>query len=403
MNKNKSVWAFLTGKTALILVLFFMVISPLHVSAHNSVSAQFNNTDIKAVLSSISDIAGAPLIMSGGLTGTVTAHFSDTPFEQALDQLAQTFNFTWADSNGTIIIAPADAMTTTIKTFKVKYLDLENLKAQIALFVDAKKVSVNTDDSSVTVDTTPTNLKKIHGLIDEKDVPPYQIFIQARVLEISADDEEKLGSTFSWNRYAQGTPFNLGLTSTLSAEATLKHSKLITRPSVLTYNGKKASINLTDKVPILQVTTSNGTTSITADYKDVGIKLDVTPRVNVTDGDRSVTMQVHPLISLITGFTTYINNGSSNSYPTISSREVDTMVRIKDGETLVIGGLLKADDIRTMTRIPILCDLPFLGRLFRYHDNEKVNREVIVFITPHIVEANEKTTDFADNMHETSK
>jgi type II secretory pathway component GspD/PulD (secretin) len=305
-----------------------------------------------------------------------------------LDQLAQTFNFTWANMSGTIIVAPAKDMATTVKTFKVKYLDLNNLKAKIALFVESGKIAVNSDDSTITVDTTPTNVRKIQSIIDSEDNPPCQVLIQARMVELAKDDVEKLGLTYEWNPYSQGTAFNLGLKATFAANATLEHSKLISHPSILAYNGRKAVINLSDKVPILSTTSSSSTTTVTADYKDVGVMLEVTPIVN-QDNTESITMDVHPTVSVITGTTTL--NGSS--YPTISSREAKTTVRMKNNETLIIGGLLKEDDVRNITKIPILGNLPLIGQLFQYHKNEKIKKEIVIFITPHIIDGSEQTTN----------
>jgi type II secretory pathway component GspD/PulD (secretin) len=102
----------------------------------------------------------------------------------------------------------------------------------------------------------------------------------------------------------------------------------------------------------------------------VGIILLVHPRVN---GDGQITLRVKPVVSTVSGFV--------DGVPQTSTREAETVVRVKDGDTLVIGGLIRDEDVKTMTKVPILGDLPLVGQLFRYHERNHRRSEVMIFLT----------------------
>ena len=172
--------------------------------------------------------------------------------------------------------------------------------------------------------------------------------------------------------------------------------KVIARPTVSTINGKEATINLSDRVPYLTTTTSNNDTTTTVTYQDIGVKLIVTPRVS---DDGTVTMTLNPSVSTITSWT------SSNNVqaPNIATREVTTNVRCKSGDTIIIGGLLKREDIKSIEKLPFLGNLPILGKLFQYADHKRNDTELVVMVTPVVEGMEDSDADTSKFLKEESR
>ena len=144
-------------------------------------------------------------------------------------------------------------------------------------------------------------------------------------------------------------------------------------------------------MPILTTTTSNNNTTTTVDYQDVGVKLTTTPRVNAVNDD--VTLDISGEVSTVTG---YVNNNNVSA-PQISTRNVKTNIRCKNGDTIIIGGLLKQEDIKTISSIPLLSKLPILGKLFQYTEHDKKDSELVIMITP-VIEGREEQALKNDRM-----
>jgi type II secretory pathway component GspD/PulD (secretin) len=165
------------------------------------------------------------------------------------------------------------------------------------------------------------------------------------------------------------------LTGALTALAQKGLSKILSTPKVTTINNKEARILVGQKIPYTTSTVSNGITSQSTQFLDVGIKLTVTPTINI---DNRITLKVHPEVSL------YVRADPAG--PVIGNREAETTVLIQDGETVVIGGLITEEDRKVGTQVPLLGDLPIIGHLFRRDLKTKDRTELLVFITPKILD-----------------
>lgn len=167
-------------------------------------------------------------------------------------------------------------------------------------------------------------------------------------------------------------------------EETLSNGKVLARPNVTTFDGRQAKIMMGDKVPVFtsssDSTDTDADTTMTVEYKDVGIQLDVLPRINEEDKE-TITMVIKPSVSTITE---WVESGN-NKAPQISERSAETTIRVKSGETILLGGLLKEEEIKNIKQIPILAKIPLLGELFKSRSLEKSQSEIVVAITPTIV------------------
>jgi type II secretory pathway component GspD/PulD (secretin) len=238
-------------------------------------------------------------------------------------------------------------------------------------------------------------------VLEMVDIPPKQMSIEARVAEVSPDFSSQIGVDWKWNdvQFVErphlgqtGTPIvpsaplsigqlgfgNFGRTqfnpiATLNAMVTSKRAKLLASPNVMVLNDSDASIFIGDTLRFNTLATSGPNTGnqFTVVEVPVGIILLVHPRVN---DDGHITLRVHPVVSTVSGF-------SSDGLPQTSAREAETTVRVKDGDTIVIGGLIRDEDIRSMSKIPLLGDLPFIGYLFKKESRTNRRTEVTVFLT----------------------
>ncbi len=248
-------------------------------------------------------------------------------------------------------------------------------------------------------------LDEAMNILAQTDTAPRQMLIEARVIDSSPEFIRNLGVDWSWNPFqfterpsvsGHLTPPNpstgsgganvplgpLGFgsfgrvqftpTAVLSALQTDKRSKLLASPQIAVVNDQDASIFIGDTLRYQALAQSSPTTGtlFTVVEVPVGIILLVHPRVN---DEGNITLRVHPVVSTVTGF--------SDGLPQTSAREAETVVRVKDGDTIVIGGLIRDEDIKSFNKVPILGDLPLLGYLFRSESRDHRRSEVTVFLT----------------------
>lgn len=267
----------------------------------------------------------------------------------------------------------------------------------------AASSTTNDHTTTLVMMGTPIALDSAMNLLKEVDVAPRQVMIDVKVIDTSPEDAQQLGLTWNWSNLnitdtPAGTPIStapgasplsttrplhfsqfsrlpIGLQVTLNAMITHKQAKVLADPRIQVLDNTDASIFIGDTIRT-QVSQA-GLTGATVQVLEfpVGIILLVHPRINPNG---QITMQVHPVVSTITGF-------SANNLPQSSSREADTTVRVQDGQTMVIGGLISDEISKTVQEVPILSKLPLIGQLFRSTSTDHRHSEVLIFITPHII------------------
>jgi ABC-type multidrug transport system fused ATPase/permease subunit len=269
----------------------------------------------------------------------------------------------------------------------------------------------------------PAQLSRVARLIREQiDIPARQIMIEAMVLEISEVGLDRLGvqwelrtpsSKFSRLQLGElGTPpdgfadeliagipnvfgeFNAQISALMSDG----EAEVLSRPSVLTLDNRMAYINVSRKIPIAETKFQGNNNVATVSFRDetVGIQLAVRPRIN--EEGQEVSMQVNATVSAIVPNEDVVVRTPDNKVvvaraPTISVREVRTYARIANNTPFIIGGLIAKDDLRTKSSVPILGDIPYIGRLFGSEESVQLKREVIIVITPFVLpdEVNNQT------------
>lgn len=330
------------------------------------------------------------LIVNGDLDGTIAMHMEDTDFDTVLRALSRSNDFSFEyldDSKQTVLIAPTDSMS-SIETFKLKHIDPETAAKQIALLTEADKVMADKENHTLTVSGSSSLLYQVRQELEKVDVASQQVNIQAMVVELSKGNSRNLGLSYLSNPWSKDTSIGgyNGFKFSVSAqhEETLSNGKVLARPNVTVFDGRKATILMGDKVPVFtsssDSTDSDSSTTMTVEYKEVGVKLEVLPRINEMD-KQTITLVIKPSVSTISQ---WVESGN-NKAPQISERSAETTVRVKNGETILIGGLLKNEEIKSIKQIPFLSKIPILGELFKSRSTEKKDTEVVIAITPKIV------------------
>lgn len=330
------------------------------------------------------------LIVNGDLDGTIAMHMEDTDFDTVLRALSRSNDFSFEyldDSKQTVLVAPTDSMS-SIETFKLKHIDPETAAKQIALLTEADKVMADKENHTLTVSGSSSLLYQVRQELEKVDVASQQVNIQAMVVELSKGNSRNLGLSYLSNPWSKDTSIGgyNGFKFSVSGqhEETLSNGKVLARPNVTVFDGRKATILMGDKVPVFtsssDSTDSDSSTTMTVEYKDVGVKLEVLPRINEMD-KQTITLVIKPSVSTISQ---WVESGN-NKAPQISERSAETTVRVKNGETILIGGLLKNEEIKSIKQIPFLSQIPILGELFKLRSTEKKDTEVVIAITPKIV------------------
>ena len=274
-----------------------------------------------------------------------------------------------------------------------------------AELVGQVEVVPDQDTNSLLVLTATKYEPQVKTLIDELDRPVPQVLIKCLIAEVTHDRSDDLGVDFSSINLSKGLTWGTSLgnaasavtngglavnlvesqiTSTFHALAVAGKLDVLSRPYILTSDNQEAEILVGQNVPIVTNSQTNSTGQLinTISYRNVGIILDVTPHINP---DGVVVMDVAPEISDISDQSVPITTGVTS--PVFDTRSASSRVGVRDGDTIVIGGLMQDQKTQTITKIPLLGDIPWLGLLFQRDQVTKTKTELLIFLTPHVAAA----------------
>ncbi len=219
-------------------------------------------------------------------------------------------------------------------------------------------------------------------LLQSIDGPGRQVMFEVRVADLSPHiDSSNVGVQVGGTGFGSGAlgqiPYlllrsSLAINAQLNALVQTGHASILAQPRIATLNNKEATLLVGETYPVVTTNLQTGYPTVT--NVDIGVKLRVTPTIG---DDGSITAELHPEYSQISGF--------NNSFPIVANRKVDSTLRVRDGETIVLGGLFSDIDSDTVTKLPFLGDIPVLGAVFRNRQHAHTRDEVVFYITPHIL------------------
>jgi len=307
------------------------------------------------------------------------------------------------------------------KVFSLQYAKAEDVEKKITDMVTKNLGSIEVDarTNKIIVTDLPSQLENISRIIAAFDQKDAQVMIEAKILEVTLNNNFQMGIDWDFvaNKYfklAQTLKLNLtqggslkfgtivgGGTSKeegdysglIEALHEVGEVNTLSSPRIMALNNQESKILIGTKEPYsTKSTISNAVSNETAEsvtFVDIGVKLYVTPTINQ---DGFITMKIKPEVSSKTDTYTTADN---NTIPVISTTEAETSIMVKDGATVVIGGLIKDSLTKTSDKIPLLGSIPVVGKLFSNDTDNKKKEEIVVLLTPHIVAGDSTFTEAA--------
>ena len=384
------------------------------------VDFDYKDADLASVLRAIAASYDLNIISIAEIKGKISVNLKGVALKEALEALLMSKGYGYTRKGKIIYIISdpsVEAFDLVSTTFQLKNITAAEAENLIGNAVSSKgDIRVSSTTNSLVVTDYSKYIERISELLNQVDLAPIQVLIEAKIVDITSSDLEAIGVTYGGTYTTQGllsgadsyqhldtiegattldqqsdsldggqfslTSFglkNLDVTATIDALVRDQKANILACPSIATLNGKEARIIIGDKYPYKEETQTTTGTTETTKFIDIGTTLRVTPQVSP---DGWITMTVHPEVSSL--------HTALAAGPRITTREADATVRVKDGDTIVIGGLLKKTDDRTIDRVPILGYIPILGFFFSRRSKDVINKELAVFITPHIIKTNEE-------------
>jgi type IV pilus assembly protein PilQ len=393
-------------------------------------SLNFQSIEVRSVLQLIADFTDLNLVASDTVQGDITLRLQNVPWDQALDLVLKTKGLDKRKIGNVLLVAPADEIAARERQeleSQKQIAELEPLRRELIqvnyakaadiakLFqsvtgsdpsaVAAVRGSVTVDDrtNSIIAYQTQTNLDELRRIVAQLDIPVRQVMIEARIVEASVDYSKELGVNWKGVTKLGGSNFtldgasgrggavNLGaaaptssigigfvtdntiLDLELSAMEKSGNGEVVSQPKVVTSDKETAKILKGTEIPYQEASSSGASTT---SFKEAALSLEVTPQITP---DNRIIMEVK-----VTKDEPDFAN-ALNGVPPIKKNEVDAKVLVTDGETIVIGGVFSNTQTKSVETVPFLGDLPYLGRLFRRDIVTDKKNELLVFLTPRIL------------------
>lgn len=411
------------------------------VTGEGRVSFDFRDVDIHNVLRTLALKSGVNIVTSPSIAGTVTIQLNDVPWEQALDVILNTYGFAAEKKENIILVMTIEEMKKRRENEAVlaeqeplitKVFTLNFAKAsKTVVSIDKMKSprgSVNFDDrtNTIIVSDIDRNIRLIEDVVKKLDTTTPQVLIEAKIIETGFSDTDNLGvdwltkvtangsarphtwpfTTSSQNKFLpinipnslsqadtyssylnDSLSFNYGTLDFTQAQAVFEALKtktdtnILSSPRIVTLDNQPAQIVVGEQYPIPTYTYNEEQARLQVsgwEYKDIGIIFTVTPNVNQAG---YVSLTVEPSITEIQGSVTVENT----TLPRLSNESAKTNVMVKDGDTLVIGGLLKNKTTDVKKKTPLLGDIPVMGYAFQKKEKTVIKTDLMIFMTPHII------------------
>jgi len=309
-----------------------------------------------------------------------------------------------------------------IKTFVLQFAKAHDVQSILSARLDNKKtgmVSMDERDNSVIVTALPGRMEEVEALIKGLDKKTKQVLLEAKILQVVLTDQYNMGVDWSkvltsvnqqglnmasvfpnsniTSNYFQVAMGGSGHNYSAVVQVLQQYGETrnLSSPSIAVTNGETAKIHIGTSQPYVTTTmatnTTTSSTSAQVTFIDVGVQLEVTPIIN---DEGFVTMKIKPEVSNVDSNLTYqIAAQVNNTVPVVASTSAETNVMVQDGTTIIIGGLRKDQKLKTVNKLPILGDLPFIGAAFRNKSDSLEKDEIVVFITPHIISGDTPVSD----------
>ncbi len=380
------------------------------ISAHDAPLAE--------VLGLLAHQQGLNVISGEDIKAKVSVSLNNVPFADALDNILAIAGYTAVRKNNILLVSSVaterkvsmQSQGRIVEVFRLNYTTATDVDLVVKGLLSPSGQSFATKGAEsdyrktqelLVVEDVPWNMQRIAGTIQQMDLPPRQVLIEAHILAVTLSDDTKCGINLEAllhgnpaltlrtdgfaNAAAFATPgtdqavfFNLAsndLNLLLEALTTTANAKTLASPKVFAVNGQQAKLQIGGQIGYKLVTTTQTSTMESVNFLNTGIILTVTP---IIAPNNVVMMKVKPEVS--TG-----QIDPTTSLPDSQTTQVETSVMLPDGHGIVIGGLIQETDTDNVAKVPWLGDLWLIGKLFRHRETVRSRNEVIISLIPHIV------------------
>ena len=365
-------------------VLFLIVLTELAFAAE----VNFQDANVMDVIEALARQAGFDIVVSGdaNIAKKVSMRLEASDPEEALEYVLRANGFTMEKKGKVILVSTLsqDIQNTAYpgvsRTFNLKNLSADKVAAILAKILPSVSAVCGSRASELVIRGKEAELNEIESLLRGIDRPVPQILIESKVIEIAASDSIRLG--FDHNsgvfKFVNGKKAE-DIYSTLNAMLGSGQANLVASPRIATLDNHEAVINIGSRIPYaVPVSSNSAATQWTVDYIDAGVKLKITPQLG--EGS-SITTFIQPEVSSISEW----RATAAGEFPVIATRNASATVRVKNGETIVVGGLIMDVDRVNVTRTPFLGQFPILNLFFQNRSVEKEKTEMVFMIKPYLI------------------
>jgi len=397
-------------------------VDELSLKSNQPITLKFQNARLKEVFELLAKSAGINILFDKDVRDeTISIFVKDASFKEALNLILSTNNlFMKKISDETILVIPKTKQKVDqyqdllIRTFYLSNVKAKEMVNLLRTMLETRRVFVNDELNTIVIRDTPEKIKLAEKIIEANDRRVAEVMFEVEILEIDRTKGSKLGWNFTQNQISatlapsatsttvpNGVSLNdlrnlndstiFFLLPSLIVDFFKQESEAQTlaNPRVRVIDNKSAKINIGDRVPILLSTTTSApttstvvggqTTTTSIEFKDVGIKLTIEPNIHLTN---DVTLKLN---LEVTSLGDLVNLGNGQQQFRFGNRNTETVLNVRDTETVVISGLIRDDERTTTNKIPGLGDIPLIGKLFSHIEKNKAKTDIVMTITPHIV------------------
>jgi type IV pilus assembly protein PilQ len=422
------------------------VLTKVQIRMQQKVNVDFRETPIEDVLRMLAKQADVDIVKSPVVIGNVTATLSDIPLDEALDNILAAHGYGYIATENMIRIVPRSEILNIQeplenRVYHITYADVKELEKALTKFLSTRgSISSMPGTSNIIITDTASKIKAIDKFIEQVDRVTQQVLVEVRIYDVT--DTDNFNLDIAWNagrntentsgdqvtqttgqgidyvnELAQGVPadgipiqaakrrtdpyaagsfdqttggsvrlgfFNdsFSLDVMLTALEKEEYATLLANPSIMVLDNETATFEIVEEIPYKEERQSSaGGSQTSTQFKEVGVELEVTPKITRDD---MLRLQIAPEFGV--AGPQVVNDDGDRLVPVVNTRRLNTVALLKNGETVVLGGLRKQEVSKILSKTPLLGDLPLLGPLFRSENEETETTELLVFITPRIID-----------------
>lgn len=344
---------------------------------------------IQNVIRAFAKQTGINVVIAEGVEGNVSVILKDADPIDALTSILGTKGYSWYAQDELTLVATPNRVS---HTFHLQYAKVkETFEALTQIAGQEGVLSPHLPSNTLVVNGTSSLVLKIQKMLEKIDQRPQQVVVETKIIQLKVGNVSNLGliAKYTHVKGSIGTQgFNkpndpglvttfinnsLNLEAALSALETREDFNLVASPKIFATENTEAQIHVGKRLAYRLSTSTQTAVTESVEFLDVGTRLIFTPRIS---SDGIITLTIHPEVS---------DGDILNGLPNTTTAETTTEVSVPDGQTVVIGGLIEENSKESTSGVPFLKDIPILGIAFRNRNEDVIKSELLVFMTPHIV------------------